>query len=336
MRWVSSTLLVLGLSTFGTLAWADATSGAAAQALFEEGKKLSAAGNFAAACPKFAESQKLDPGAGTLLHLGNCYEKTGRTASAWATYIDAASAAKAQGRNDWAENAKTRAGALEPRLSRVTIVVKERVPGLEVRRDEVVLSEGAFGVALPVDPGERTFEATAPGKKKWRGSFTLKEGQKLEVAIPPLAADAAPVAGTSAGTSVRPPPADASGKEHGGGARTAGYVLAGVGAAGLVVGGVTGLLAMNKNSRSKELCPTAGACGNQEGVDANDAAKSMGTLSTISFIAGGALAATGVVLIVVGGPSAERSASGKAPFRGVTVAPSFGAGNLGASFSGAF
>lgn len=320
---------------FGPRAWADATSGAAAQALFEEGKKLAAAGNYAAACPKFAESQKLDPGAGTLLHLGNCYEKTGRTASAWATYIDAASAAKAQGRGDWAENAKTRAGALEPRLSRVTIVVKERVSGLEVRRDDVVLSEGAFGVALPVDPGERTFEATAPGKKKWHASFTLKEGQKLEVVVPPLAADATASAGPGTGATVRPPPGDTSAKEHGGGARTAGFVLAGVGAAGLVVGGVTGLMAMNKNSRSKELCPTEGACSNPDGIDANDAAKSFGTISTISFIAGGALAATGVVLILVGGPSTER-ASGKAHGPGLALTPSFGAGNFGASFSGAF
>ncbi len=330
--------MVVGFSTFGPAAWADATSGAAAQALFEEGKKLASAGNYAAACPKFAESQKLDPGAGTLLHLGNCYEKTGRTASAWATYIDAASAAKAQGRNDWADNAKTRAGALEPRLSRVTIVVKERAPGLEVRRDDVVLSEGAFGVALPVDPGERTFEATAPGKKKWHATFTLKEGQKLEVVVPPLAADAtaSAAAGAGAGATVRPPPGDTSGKEHGGGARTAGFVLAGVGAAGLVVGGVTGLMAMNKNSRSKELCPTEGACANRDGIDANDSAKTFGTISTISFIAGGALAATGVVLILVGGPSSEPRASGKAPSPGLALSPSFGAGNLGASFSGAF
>src|SRR3954468_2190760 len=71
----------------------DASSQAAAQALFEQARKLMADGKFPEACPKLAESQRLDPGAGTLLNLGHCYEKSGRTASAWVTFKDAAAAA---------------------------------------------------------------------------------------------------------------------------------------------------------------------------------------------------------------------------------------------------
>ena len=71
----------------------DGAKKAAAQALFDEGKRLMDAGQFAQACPKFADSEKLDPGVGTLLNLGVCYEKNGQTASAWATYKEAASAA---------------------------------------------------------------------------------------------------------------------------------------------------------------------------------------------------------------------------------------------------
>src|SRR5687767_1891178 len=74
---------------------------AAAEALFGEAKKLAAQGKYAEACPKFAESNKLDRGAGTLIHLGDCYEKNKQTASAWATYKEAASAAQALGRKDW-------------------------------------------------------------------------------------------------------------------------------------------------------------------------------------------------------------------------------------------
>src|SRR5947209_7609130 len=59
---------------------------AAAEALFNEGVSLVAAGSFAAGCSKFEASQALDPTLGTTLRLGDCYERVGKTASAWALF----------------------------------------------------------------------------------------------------------------------------------------------------------------------------------------------------------------------------------------------------------
>src|ERR1700735_2048415 len=74
------------------------TAKVAAETLFEEGRRLMTDGKAAEACPKFAESQKLDPSPATLLNLASCYEKTNRPATAWATYKEGASAASAAGR----------------------------------------------------------------------------------------------------------------------------------------------------------------------------------------------------------------------------------------------
>ena len=49
-----------------------------AESLFREGKRLSGEHKFAEACPKFAESYKLDPGLGTLLNLAICHEVGGQ------------------------------------------------------------------------------------------------------------------------------------------------------------------------------------------------------------------------------------------------------------------
>ena len=60
----------------------------AAEALFDEGRNLVAAGKIAEACPKFADSQRLDPSPSTLLNLASCWEKLGRTARRSEFHLD--------------------------------------------------------------------------------------------------------------------------------------------------------------------------------------------------------------------------------------------------------
>src|SRR5258708_39530923 len=110
---LASAALLAGASNAGAQGASDA---ATAQALFDAGRTLMSAGNYAAACPKLADSQRLDPGAGTLMNLAACYEKNGQTASAWATFLEAAPAARAGGHPEWEAHAKERAAALAKAL----------------------------------------------------------------------------------------------------------------------------------------------------------------------------------------------------------------------------
>jgi tetratricopeptide (TPR) repeat protein len=185
--WVATGLLAV--STWSIPA-RGAEDEAAARALFSEGRRLAAAGDYVHACPKFEDSYRLDPGIGTSFNLADCLEHLGRTASAWARFLDVAAATKAAGQIDREQVARARAAALEPRLARLTVVVSQPVDGLVVRRDATVVGEAALGVAVPVDPGLHTIEATAPHRKSWSSTTNvLAAAGSVSVEVPPLSAE---------------------------------------------------------------------------------------------------------------------------------------------------
>jgi hypothetical protein len=262
----------------------NATDQATAEALFREGRKLYDEGRYGEACGKFAESQRLDPAPGTLLNLGGCYEKSGQTASAWVTFQSAIAAAHRKGRADWEELARGRVAALEPSLSKLTIVVTAPAEGVAVRRDGVEIGSAVWGTAIPVDPGPHTIEARAPGRQPFRQSVDVAAGgARVTVTV----ADLAPEAGLT------PPPATES---HGGAQRTIGLVLAGAGVVGLAVGGAFGLVAISKeNDATTNHCPRQPLC-DAQGVQLGKDAKSAAAVSTVAFAAGAAALAGGIVL----------------------------------------
>src|ERR1700690_2394161 len=164
---------------------------ATAQILFEEGRAAVANGNFADACPKFAESQRIEPGLGTKLWLADCYENNGQTATAWGTFKEATAVARL--RQDAREKvAHDRADALEERLSRLTIVVPTvaAISGVDVRRDGEPIAPMLWGTAVPVDPGVHAIAVRAPGKKEWSTVITVPTDPKTVQVIVPVLDDA--------------------------------------------------------------------------------------------------------------------------------------------------
>jgi hypothetical protein len=277
---------------------------AAAEALFNQGRDLMTAGKYVEACPKFEASQQLDPGLGTMLNLAECYEKTGRTASAWAEYREAIPLARAAGSKARQDLATERAQALQERLSTLTIRAMrsdQESAHLEVRRDGVVLQEAELGSPIPVDPGEHVIEAAAPGKQPWSSKVQVGgDAAKLVVEIPALAAAGdAPASNppASAATALAPttePPADRP--RSGSAQRTSGLVLGGAGVVGIGLGTFFGLQASSKWSDAKAACTDYPYGCSSNGQDLRSSARSAATVSTVGFIAGGALLATGLVL----------------------------------------
>ena len=102
---------------------------------FQQGQALLDAGDFDAACAKFEASESLENGLGTLLQLADCYQRTGRTASAWHTFLEAEALAHYEKDREREQLAAQRVAALDAKLVRVMLVVPmtSRVPGLTVQ-----------------------------------------------------------------------------------------------------------------------------------------------------------------------------------------------------------
>jgi hypothetical protein len=259
----------------------QAGEAALAQRLFEEGRELVGAGRYAEACPKFAESQRLDPAVGTLLNLGQCYEKTNRPASAWATYKDAEASAARAGQRERAASAAARAEELRGALPSVVVDVPRPVPGLVVRCAGREIGSAVWGVAIPVDPGPVRIEASAPSRAPWSREVDVTLGAHARVSVPELDPAAAPQHESSAlGRSSTP------------------RVLAFAGGAAFLVGGaVTAIAAIEKyHTADRDHC-TARGC-DDEGLRQIDGAKTLAVVSQISLLVGAAGVASGFYLLL--------------------------------------
>jgi hypothetical protein len=300
--------------------WAgEASNATAAQALFDEGKQLATVGNYAAACAKFMQSQELDPGGGTLVHLAACHESEGKTATAWSEFNEALSWARRDRRADREAYAKARLEEIEPRLVKLTVAVapRSRAAGLAISRDGRALPEIEWGIAIPVDPGEHVVGAVAPGYIPWTKRTRVdRQTGSVAVDVPALVLDpsrlgtvpapfnAAAPTPTAAVPSSAPGGPDSPSDPFDSGAtrRRVGIALGAGGLAGLAVA-----VAFDVRAHSKAASRDAAA---QDGDAEKTAALHAEARSaqTMAFVLGGAaLAALGTgVWLYLTAPAATR------------------------------
>jgi hypothetical protein len=243
-----------------------------------------ARGDYASACPLLERSEVLDPGIGTEFNLARCYELSGRLASAWAAYQRVVAVTHAAGESPREEVARGLMLALEPRLARVVLRVRrERLePGLELRIDGVAVDRARWSIPIPIDPGSHLVEATAPAFEPFGAHVTVeREAQTIDVDVPSLLRQA------------QPAPASAS---PGSAQRIAGVVVGGLGLVGVGLGTFFGLRATSLASQASPLCNASGC--DPQGYAFRTDSRWAGDACTVSFVVGGALVATAIVLVL--------------------------------------
>ena len=134
---------------------------------------------------------------GPRFRLANCYEHSGRIASAWAQFLEVASIAKAGGETDREQAAiEDRAQRLEPRLPRLVIKVPaaHQVEGLTVLRDQTPVGSVQWNRRSPVDPGPHEIVVEAPGYLRATHRVDAQEAATVGFTVPALSrsGDSAP------------------------------------------------------------------------------------------------------------------------------------------------
>jgi hypothetical protein len=331
-------------------------------AFFQEAEKLAASGDTAAACRKYGDSYSLDPRLDALLKWGDCLEKEGKLASAFAAFQDAVALAQ-RSSDPRSVTAETRAKQLRPRLSFITIEVPQerQLTTLNVQRDGFRLGSSAWGVPVPIDPGQHTIRVSAQGYQAWQTTINVGPDNAapyievpllerlpdapVEAVAPPMPSEPAPPAPVAS-----PPPAavappvvpilptrpalqDSAPSRGLRPTRVAALAVGGAGAVALGVG-VYFLIDTRNTLRTRDdICPSGVMCepGTNKRLAAltSDARDSQRT-GYIGLAVGGAMLGAGVALWLL--PARQTTSSAT---RAAWVAPVVHPGGAGVLLQGA-
>jgi hypothetical protein len=324
---------------------------ATARELALEGYAALDSKDYVAALDRFTRADSLYHAPAVMLGLARAQVGLGKLVGAQEVYTRVANETLApnatSGSKEAVRDAKKELAALSPRIPSVVINVKGS-DAPQVTLDGIEVRTAALGVKRPTDPGEHVVKASAAGFETCDVTVSLAEGKTESVTLELKPEQAVPVPVVVMPVVTKPPtmlpsppaevipaareapaptaPAPDQVKRAGSTQKTSGFVALGLAGTGLLLGGITGGLAVSKHGAIAKSCPD-GLCPRADRSTLQpeiDSYNTVSTISTIGFIAGGVLAATGVVLIL----TAPRTKSAL-----TTVTPFIGLGSFGAKGS---
>ncbi|HVY27007.1 MAG TPA: hypothetical protein VHB79_10660 [Polyangiaceae bacterium] len=325
-RHVAFSLLGLGLSLSPGLAHAqDPAPETSADALkrareqFGQALALQTAGDWAGALALLKEVAAVKSTPQVRFNMALCEEKLGKLVASLGDYELAAADARAEKADQVAEEVEGRLESLRQRIPKLTIKRGAGADAASISVDGVSVGDQVIGTPMPTDPGPHSVEAKAPGFKLFRQSVRVAEQQSETIEVV-LEAEPTPPPGVGPGGIVQPRGRDS--------ARTAGYVVGGVGVASLLASGVFFYLRQQKINDLDKSCPNRICPSHAYDAD-RDAGKTYTLIADVTLAVGVAAVAGGVVLVLTSRPS---SGSGPEPGPSVALAPALGGAQLLGTF----
>jgi len=277
----------------------DSAARGAARSLGYEGIQAYQAGDFPTAVDRLERAYRVLRVPSLALWSARALEKSGKWVEASERYLQATRLPiEDTSEKNVQEQAQAEARAAEAELRpKIPLLVIELrgadSAGVTVTSNGVKVNPALLGTKLPTNPGDVLVVGEAPPRRV-EARATALEGQTISLLLdftpaPAAAATTAPPAATSA---VQDSGAQAhSGKTQ----RLVGWILIGTGGAALIMGGVTGGMALGKQGQLDMACPTPTTC--PAGTDLGGI-NTLRILSTTGLIAGGVLGAGGTALLL--------------------------------------
>lgn len=256
-----------------------------AEILFREGREAKARNDMVTACAKFEESVSLTRAPGAILNLAVCEEQKSHLVSALKLWNEGIGALPA--RDERLAPSKERAAALMKSIPKLSIRVEPQTEAVQIEIDGESVPANEANSPRPVDPGRHKVSAKS-GDRSGETSVTVTLGEQKEVTV--TLRESAKKEGSSNKL------------------RTAGFVVGGVGALGLVTFAVTAGIIQGYRGTLEKECDAQKQC-TPAGIDAVSSGQTLTPINAAALIVGAVGVSAGVTLVLLGAPKSPAQPS---------------------------
>ena len=281
---------------------------------FDAAQKLFDHGSYAEALEMFEGVYADTKSPNAHLMIARCLMALDRLVEAYdeltATMREAATRAEKEAKYAPARDAAAAQMALlEPKVGKLIITVAD--PSARVMLNDVQIGEERLGQPIAVMPGPNTLVAERPDGTRVRSEQIVGAGETKKIGLSfPATTSAEGVKGPS------PPRTE---EPHGTPLRTAGFVVTGLGVAGLATFGVAEILANNKYSSLETRCGKARCADSPEIRGFVTSGRTLDLVANIGLIAGITGIVGGGAMILLGWPPGKANVGFSASPQGASL-----------------